>query len=263
MIISDYYESDLTHYITNNFYSIRWYDKLRILRDIISGLNNIHNANIIHKDFHSGNILINGWTVVTSDLGISKSALDDDNDNEIYGVIPYIAPEIFQGQKYTKSSEIYSFGMIMWELMTGRRPFWDHDHDAELIIKISDGFRPPIFTNAPKGYVELMQECWHSDPKKRPTASYLESKISSFHGEERKYETKIIKSPYIGPITTDNSNAIYKSRPLSTMIQSAELTRASKYFYNGLPFFENDETLYDDFIKNNDKGTIQVFCLID
>jgi hypothetical protein len=56
--------------------------------------------------------------------------------------------------------------MIMWEFMTGRRPFWNRVHDAEFIIEIVDGLRPPIVTNAPEGYIELMKECWNSDPKK-------------------------------------------------------------------------------------------------
>ena len=79
-------------------------------------------------------------------MGISKSATEstDDNNNENYGIIPYMAPEIFQGQKYTEASDIYSFGMIMWEFMTGRRPFWNEIHDIELIIKISDGLRPQL-----------------------------------------------------------------------------------------------------------------------
>ncbi|EXX74210.1 Ypk2p [Rhizophagus irregularis DAOM 197198w] len=75
----------------------------------------------------------------SGDLGISRSATESNNDNEKYGIIPYMAPEIFQGQKYTEASDIYSFGMIMWEFMTGRRPFWDEIHDIELIIKICDG----------------------------------------------------------------------------------------------------------------------------
>src|SRR6185436_3012703 len=107
---------------------------------------------------------------VTGDLGLSKSATESDNDNEIYGIIPYVAPEMLQGQKYIKASDIYGFGMIMWELMTGRRPFWDQSHDTDLIIKICDGLRPPIVTYAPKGYIELMQKCWHPDPMKRPKA---------------------------------------------------------------------------------------------
>ncbi|RGB26469.1 kinase-like domain-containing protein, partial [Rhizophagus diaphanus] len=134
----------------------------------------IHYVGIIHRDLHSGNIFINKKFAYIGDLGISKSATEcADNDNEKYGIIPYMAPEIFQGQEYTEASDIYSFGMIMWELMTGRRPFWDEIHDLELIIKICDGLRPPIVTNAPKGYIELMKECWNSDPNKRPTVEAI------------------------------------------------------------------------------------------
>src|SRR5215469_13559883 len=88
-----------------------------------------------------------------------------------------MAPEIFKGQKYTPASDIYSFGMIMWEFMTGKRPFWDEIHDTELIIKIYDGLRPPIVTNAPGGYIELMKECWHSDPEERPKATDIRDRI--------------------------------------------------------------------------------------
>ncbi|CAI2177390.1 4446_t:CDS:2 [Funneliformis geosporum] len=110
------------------------------------------------------------------DLGLSKSATEAD-DNEIYGIIPYMAPEVLQGQKYTKKSDIYSFGMIMWECMTGRRPFWDRAHDTELIIDICDGLHPPIGNiNAPEGYIELMKKCWDPDQSKRP-ASGISSRI--------------------------------------------------------------------------------------
>ncbi|RGB22644.1 hypothetical protein C1646_775772 [Rhizophagus diaphanus] len=148
--------------------------------------------------------------------------------------------------------------MIMWELMTGRRPFWDKTHDAELIIEICDGVRPPIVTNAPEGYVELMKECWHPDPNKRPTANDLskifkaEGKLSFF--KEYRNPTKIIKSPDIGPMT-NNPNAVYKSRPLSTMIKSAESTRSLKI--QGYKPFNEDKRKRDDNLiedtENNDK----------
>ncbi|EXX69728.1 Cmk2p [Rhizophagus irregularis DAOM 197198w] len=204
---------------------------------MIIGLQVLHSADIIHQDYHSGNIFskeIEGnydTSAITGDFGISKSAIgSSDNGNEVYGIIPYVAPEVLQGQKYTKASDIYSFGMIMWELMTGRRPFWDKSHDTELIIEICDSIRPPIVTNAPEGYIELMQKCWHSDPNERPNANdiSLKFKYELYYRNEENNPTKIIRSSDIGPITTNNPGAIYKSRPLSAMIKSAKFTKSLK-----------------------------------
>ncbi len=123
IIIMAYCKSDLTHYITKDFYNISWSTKMYYLYNIIDGVARIHDTNIIHRDLHSGNILLGENHPKICDLGLSKSATestDDDEDDEIYGIIPYVAPEVFQGKEYTKYSDIYSFGMIMWELMTGR-----------------------------------------------------------------------------------------------------------------------------------------------
>ena len=236
MIIMPYYSSgDLIHYITNHFYDVIWNKKLVDLLDIIAGLIQIHNVNIVHRDLHSGNIFLKqkNYTVI-GDLGISKSATEStDDNNENYGIIPYMAPEIFHGYNNTAASDIYSFGMIMWELMTGRRPFWDQNHDTELIIEICDGLRPPIVTNAPEGYIELMKECWHSDPNKRPTGNVIYEKvekirINELNNDNVKNPIKIIESPDIGPVTINNPGAFYKSRPLSGMIQSAMSLRSSR-----------------------------------
>ncbi|RGB29263.1 kinase-like domain-containing protein, partial [Rhizophagus diaphanus] len=133
----------------------------------------IHKNNFIHRDFHSGNILLiesslrQDWQI--GDLGLSQPAENTSLNNEIYGVIPYIAPEIFKGDKFSKESDIYSLGMIMWELTTGCKPFADVEHNINLIYEIIDGERPKITNDTPECFVNLMKQCWNSDPSKRPT----------------------------------------------------------------------------------------------
>ncbi len=203
MVIINYCGSgDLNNYITSKFDKTSWRTKLYDLMDIIKGLE------YTHRDFHSRNILIDDFPKI-GDLGLSKSATASDEIDNIYGVIPYIAPEVFQGKKYTMASDIYSFGMIMWEFMTSRRPFCNRNHDKELIIDICDGLRPPIVTNAPKGYNELMQECWNYDPNKRPTTAIIEEKLTNIRDFEyiTNNLTEIIRPPDIGPITTNNPGA--------------------------------------------------------
>src|SRR6266542_2280720 len=117
----------------------------------------------------------NNDNYITKFFRLSFQSAND--DNKIYGVISYIAPEILQRKEYTIALDIYGFGMIMWELMTGRMPFWNKIQDTELIIEICDGLRPPIVTNAPENYIELMQECWNSDSDKRPTAFDIRKKL--------------------------------------------------------------------------------------
>src|ERR1043165_7356218 len=86
VIVMKYYRYDLRSYITKNtdFYNFKWDKKLKILIKMAKGLGFIHVQNIIHRDFHCGNILCeNDDDIVISDLGISKSAIESANDNKI------------------------------------------------------------------------------------------------------------------------------------------------------------------------------------
>ncbi|PKC57024.1 hypothetical protein RhiirA1_473136, partial [Rhizophagus irregularis] len=124
-----------------------------------------------------------------------------------------------------------------------------------LIIDICDGLRPPIVTNAPKGYIELMEECWHSDPSKRPTANDIFERIRRMCSKEysNKNSTKITESSDIGPVPKYNPGAIYRSRPLSVMINSAMSLRSSRSQSINLEKLKRrfDDDLIED---NNDYG---------
>jgi serine/threonine protein kinase len=192
---------------------------------------------------------INGVCKI-GDLGLSRHAKDNSLDNEIYGVIPYIAPEIFKGSAFSKKSDIYSLGMIMWELTTGCKPFANVEHDHILIYKIIDGVRPRITKDTPQCYADLMKRCWDPDPKKRPTISKFKgeiltwsylipsradiTKINQFEQAEFKRK-KLIKSKKI-PKYNENVHpkAIYTSRSLNSYISkysSINFSSNGMYYY--------------------------------
>src|SRR6185437_2942414 len=102
-----------------------------------------------------------------SDLGLCchiQSLLEKDN---IYGVMPFIAPEVLRGKPYTLASDIYSFSMIMWEFTSGVTPFKDREHDIQLCLSICKGERPEIIENTPQCYIDLMKKCWNENPSER------------------------------------------------------------------------------------------------
>src|SRR5581483_7555795 len=100
------------------FKNTLWKDKLELLKDSAFDLKNLHELEYFHKDFHSGNILKGGEDNLSyiSDFGLSGPSNEQKSDNKICGVLPYMAPEVLNGEPYTFSSDIYSFGVVMAEL---------------------------------------------------------------------------------------------------------------------------------------------------
>ena len=128
--------------------------------EIAKALLILHNCNLVHGDFHSGNILLNTFDKnYISDFGLSRPENKTINSNEIYGVIPYMAPEVLRGKPYTKAADIYSFGIIMWEFTSGIPAFNNRSHDFNLSLDICKGLRPKIVESTLPVYARLMKRC--------------------------------------------------------------------------------------------------------
>ena len=138
-------------------------------------LEGIHKLNLVHGDFHNGNMLCDNNSVncYISDLGLCRPANQPNTKNDIYGVLPYIAPEVLRGKPCTKAADIYSFGIIMWEMTSGVSAYHNIPHDLNLSLNVCRGIRPEIIEGTMPEYVELMKRCWDNDPEKRPTANEL------------------------------------------------------------------------------------------
>ncbi|RIB26005.1 kinase-like domain-containing protein [Gigaspora rosea] len=102
------------------------------------------------------------------------------NKIEIVGVLPYIAPKVLLRQSFTQAADIYSFGVIMTEISTGKRPFDEYKHNTALAVKICMGLRPELAPSTPNFYVELAMQCMDPDPRKRPTADNILSIIDEW-----------------------------------------------------------------------------------
>src|ERR1043165_2498560 len=101
----------------------------------------MHQQKLVHCDFHHGNILHEGLILSISDLGLCKPVenFQSSKKDDIYGVLPFVAPEVLRGKPYNAASDIYSFSMIMWEFTSGVLPFDDKKHDLYLALDICKG----------------------------------------------------------------------------------------------------------------------------
>ncbi|CAG8581908.1 9427_t:CDS:2 [Paraglomus brasilianum] len=182
IVVTSYAEDgDLRQYLSKNFDNFTLLQKIITLRDIASGLVTIHRAGLLHKDLHTGNILRSGsWTMI-SDLGLCwNNASVAGSEETVCGVLPYVAPEVLRGMPYTRAADVYSVGMIMYELWSGRPPFEEKDYDVSLAVEICSGARPEIASDIPDYYSIIMQACWAEDSNMRPTSRDLERTFDSW-----------------------------------------------------------------------------------
>lgn len=184
ILVTEYAEHGSLHLLLHrHFSSFRWTEKIWWLCDIISNLLTLHKAGIVHGNIHSGNVLQIGdlareTTSALSDTGLNYPASSSFHDAEnfitnVYGVLPYLAPEVILGKGASKRSDIYSIGILMFEILTGIPPFSHRPHDDKLALEICQGLRPELAEGTPKVYGELAKHCCCADPSMRPTAKQL------------------------------------------------------------------------------------------
>ncbi|RIB28583.1 kinase-like domain-containing protein, partial [Gigaspora rosea] len=132
-----------------------------------------------------------GLAPYITDFGLCRLVPQDSSSKEIFGVLPYIAPEVLYGEKYTIKSDIYSFGIIMSEVFTGYPPYHDIPHDFSLATQICLGHRPKIRCEVPQ--LLLMNKCLNAEPQSRPTAKSLVDMLFQFYLDLKDEKTELSK----------------------------------------------------------------------
>ena len=157
-----------------------------ILIGISRGMMILHEQNVIHRDLKPENILLeNDYSPRITDFGLSKFY---DPDNSMYqstnnvGTMAYIAPEILMGDKYNIKADVYSFGILMYEILNSERVYNKMDKKATFVsfaIKIANGTRPEFKGDIiNEGLKNLIERCWSKNFDERPTFSEIFLKLS-------------------------------------------------------------------------------------
>jgi len=171
-------------------YNLTWKKAFKWIVQTIEGVNVLHTQNppLVHRDIKTLNLLLDeNWDIKVCDFGLSRfrTMTNVDTLGEIRGTMAYCPPEIYDAHIFSSQSDIYSIGIVIWEIMWRlitkhyERPFStthfpDITFDFQIIIKSSkEEQRPPIPEGCPPVITELIQNCWQKDPEKRPNCTAL------------------------------------------------------------------------------------------
>lgn len=158
--------------------------RLLIAMDVAFGMEYLHGKNIVHFDLKSDNLLVNlrdphRPICKVGDLGLSKVKCQTLISGGVRGTLPWMAPELLNGSSSLVSEkvDVFSFGIVMWELLTGEEPYADLHYGAIIGGIVSNTLRPPIPQSCDTEWRWLMERCWSSEPSDRPSFTEIANQL--------------------------------------------------------------------------------------
>ncbi|CAG8505209.1 12361_t:CDS:2 [Dentiscutata erythropus] len=107
------------------------------------------------------------------------------NIDKMYDILPYTAPEVLRTKKYTCEADVYSFGIVIYEIITGLSPYYNIPHDVDLESKIINGLRPKLPSYVPKSIMQIISQCWDAVPDRRPNFKELKDKSNNLYSLDK------------------------------------------------------------------------------
>ncbi|XP_061664243.1 tyrosine-protein kinase Tec isoform X3 [Syngnathoides biaculeatus] len=149
---------------------------LSICLDVCEGMRHLESSSFVHRDLGARNCLVSDFLVVkVSDFGMARYALDDQYTSSLGSKFPvkWSPPEVFNFCRYSSKSDVWSYGVLMWEVFTeGRMPYEERENH-EVVALVTEGHRLSRPKLATVTVYEIMQLCWQERPEDRPSFSQL------------------------------------------------------------------------------------------
>ncbi|XP_024542700.1 serine/threonine-protein kinase HT1-like [Selaginella moellendorffii] len=173
-LVMEKMDMDLANYVLKKKNSLPLLSIVAVMLQVATGMAWLHSKNIIHRDLKPQNILVGEEdndlvSIRIADFGVSRPNFISSQIEavSIQGTRNFMAPEVWSSERYTKKADVYSYGMLIYQLVTGNVPFED-GMDMEQVLR---GKRPEIPATCPEFLSQLMRECWSHDAKERPSFS--------------------------------------------------------------------------------------------
>ena len=189
MIVTALMSTDLSKLIHSSSVQLTMGQKLKLAYESALGVNWLHTiCQMIHRDLKPDNVLVDDHMVAhITDFGFTELLRGKSNRDEsrAKGTMLYMAPEVMQRKDFDCSSDVYSYGIILYELFTGRYPYENHNDVGPFYRAVCfSNERPPIRALAPqlglpKSLGELAEQCWDPEPRQRPTMEQVLGRLAT------------------------------------------------------------------------------------
>nr|XP_006000746.1 PREDICTED: ephrin type-A receptor 5 isoform X1 [Latimeria chalumnae] len=211
MIVTEYMENgSLDTFLKKNDGQFTMIQLVGMLRGIASGMRHLSDMGYVHRDLAARNILVNSNLVCkVSDFGLSR-VLEDDPEAAYTtrgGKIPirWTAPEAIAFRKFTSASDVWSYGIVMWEVMSyGERPYWEMTNQ-DVIKAVEEGYRLPSPMDCPAALYQLMLDCWQKDRNSRPKFEEIVSMLDKLIRNPSSLKTLVNASNRVSNLLVEHS----------------------------------------------------------
>uniref|UniRef100_A0A673ZDF1 receptor protein-tyrosine kinase n=1 Tax=Salmo trutta TaxID=8032 RepID=A0A673ZDF1_SALTR len=261
MIVTEYMENGaLDKYLKDHDGELPSFQLVGMMRGIAAGMKYLSDMSYVHRDLAARNILVNNnLECKVSDFGLSR-VLEDDPEGTYTtsgGKIPirWTAPEAIAYRKFTSASDVWSFGIVMWEVMAfGERPYWDMSN-CEVMKAINEAFRLPAPMDCPSAVYQLMLQCWLQERSKRPRFPDIVSLLDKLLRSPESLKAIADFDPRVSirlPSTSGSDGSPFRS--VSEWLESIKMSQYSENF-TCAGVFTMDQVLQ---MKNEDIKNIGV-----